>query len=171
MYGFIIPCCATLLREETEESTGTVDTEFFVEWVEKMLISSLGSYAEGQPRSIVVMDNCLLHLDARVRRAIEQKGALLVYLPPYSPDYNPIEEMFSVYKAYLKRNATAGNGDWRDAHYAALSAVTPEKARNQFRDCCIRGMEQVLGPDEGTTVAIVATATVLMVVASLLVIA
>jgi hypothetical protein len=97
------------------------------------------------------MDNVIMHLDPRVRDVIEAKGALLVYLSPYSPHFNPIEMMFSVYKAYLKRHSIHATRDsWFGLHVDALLAVTPAIARNQFRHCGIPGMEQIPSvEDEG----------------------
>ena len=56
------------------------------------------------PNSILVMDNCSTHHSPGVSELCDQFGVLLIYLPPYSPDFNPIEELFSVIKAWLKRH-------------------------------------------------------------------
>jgi transposase len=144
IHGFIPQACDIVLRETTESSTGTVDTECFVAWVKNKLAPVLGDYVKGEPQSIVIMDNAIMHLDSHVQDAIEAKGALLVYLSPYSPDFNPIEMMFSVYKANLKRHSIHATRDsWFGLHVKALLAVTPAIARNQFHHCGIPGIEQI----------------------------
>jgi transposase len=74
---------------------GAVDGRAFETYVERFLAPELG---HGQ---IVVMDNLSVHKSKRVQRLIEQAGATLLFLPPYSPDLNPIEEAFSKLKAAL----------------------------------------------------------------------
>ena len=61
-------------------------------WVEEKLVPTLGNYALGEPRSVVIMDNATIH--AGVRDLIEGAGAKLIYLSAYSPELNPIELMF-----------------------------------------------------------------------------
>ena len=56
------------------------------------------------PRSILILDNALIYKLARLRDLCEEHGVLLVFLPPYSPDYNPIEAAFKDLKAWIKRN-------------------------------------------------------------------
>jgi transposase len=72
---------------------GPMDGESFLAWVEQMLAPTL------RPDDIVVMDNLAAHKVAGVRQAIEACGAELRYLPPYSPDFNPIENAFAKFKA------------------------------------------------------------------------
>jgi transposase len=77
---------------------GAVNGEMFLAYVRQQLILAL------QPGDIVVMDNLASHKVAGVRRAIEEAGARVVYLPPYSPDFNPIEMVFAKLK-HLVRSA------------------------------------------------------------------
>lgn len=79
---------------------GPMDGEAFRAWCEQMLVPVL------RPGHIVIMDNLASHKVAGVREAIEACGATLLYLPPYSPDLNPIENAFAKLKAHL-RNAAA----------------------------------------------------------------
>lgn len=106
------------------------------------------------PRSIVVCDNCAIHHDEEVRRIIVEEcgmflsrlasffahkflGAKLCYIPPYSPDFNPIEEAFSSMKAWLRRH------DSRTIQpearpwliHQALMAITPEDACEWISNC------------------------------------
>ena len=84
---------------------------------------------------VVVMDNLQTHKIAGVREAIEAVGATLLYLPPYSPDFNPIENMWSKVKPWL-RSAAARNFDALcDAIAAALKAVTADDCRGFFGHC------------------------------------
>jgi len=76
---------------------GPMNGPAFLAWVEQMLAPTL------QPGDIVVMDNLPAHKPAAVRNAIERRGAELRYLPPYSPDLNPIEMAYSKLKALLKK--------------------------------------------------------------------
>ena len=71
----------------------------FRAWVEQMLVPEL------HPGDVVIMDNLAAHKVAGIRAAIEAKGAELRYLPPYSPDLNPIEQAFAKLKALLRKAA------------------------------------------------------------------
>ena len=76
---------------------GSITRAVFEAYVEQVLSATLKS---GQ---VVVMDNLSVHKGSRVRELIESKGCELLYLPPYSPDFNPIEEAFSKIEALLRR--------------------------------------------------------------------
>ena len=78
---------------------GAVNGELFRAWVQQQLVREL------RPGDIVVMDNLSSHKVAGVREAIERVGATLVYLPPYSPDLNPIEMVFSKIKNEIRKRA------------------------------------------------------------------
>ncbi|XP_073237791.1 uncharacterized protein [Porites lutea] len=64
----------------------------------------IGSVARGEPRSVVVMDNCNIHYSDVVIEAIRLRGAMVIFLPPYSPDLNPIEDSFQFAKDWLRRH-------------------------------------------------------------------
>ena len=78
---------------------GAIDGPTFKAWTEQMLAPQL------EPGDIVIMDNLAAHKVQGVRQAIEAKGAQLRYLPPYSPDLNPIENAFAKLKALLRKAA------------------------------------------------------------------
>jgi transposase len=78
---------------------GAMDGELFLAWVKQGLVRCL------QADDVVVMDNLATHKVAGVREAIEEAGARLEYLPPYSPDFNPIEPMWSKVKQGMKSNS------------------------------------------------------------------
>ncbi len=73
-----------------------MDGEHFLAYIEQILVPEL------TPGDIVVMDNLPAHKPEAVRSAIETAGAYLLYLPPYSPDFNPIEMAFSKFKALIR---------------------------------------------------------------------
>jgi len=81
---------------------------------------------------IVVLDNLKVHYSDRAREAIEARGAELWYLPPYSPDYNPIEEAFSKVKTFLRSAAPRTLDDHSTAIWAALDTITPQDAAGWF---------------------------------------
>jgi transposase len=78
---------------------GAMNGTIFLAWIEQMLAPTL------VPGDIVVMDNLPAHKVGGVRKAIEAQGAELLYLPPYSPDLNPIEQAFAKLKALLRKAA------------------------------------------------------------------
>jgi transposase len=88
------------------------------------LCPHLGNYALKEKNSIVVLDNAKVHLNPGVVEAIHNKGAIIVFLPKYSPDLNPIECLFSMYKAYLKKHSRTM--DKGMLHLCALRRPTRE---------------------------------------------
>ena len=83
---------------------GSLCGEGFSEFVELNLLPHLLPFNGSNPNSIVVLDNASVHYHTKVKELVTSVGALLVYLPPYSPDLNPIEEAFSAVKSFLKAN-------------------------------------------------------------------
>ncbi len=98
----------------------------FLAYVEQMLVPTL------VPGDIVVMDNLPAHKVGGVRTAIEAAGASLRYLPPYSPDFNPIEMAFAKLKALLRGVAARTIPTLWQAIAAALDRVTPNECQNYF---------------------------------------
>ena len=96
--GFVLGACDVVEREhgdaDTNEFRGTVDTERFLMWVRESLVPLLGRVSALEPRSVVLADNAPTHIDPRFEEMVRGAGALLLFLPPYSPDYNPIELAF-----------------------------------------------------------------------------
>ena len=105
---------------------GATTAAVFEAYVEQVLAPSLRA---GQ---VVVMDNLGAHRPKRVRQLIEQRGCELLYLPSYSPDYNPIEEAFAKIKHLLRRAAARSKGALLEAIGAALSAVSAADAQSFF---------------------------------------
>jgi len=83
-----------------------------------------------QPGHIVVMDNLPAHKVSGVRQAIEAHGAKLLYLPPYSPDFNPIENAFAKFKAFVRKAAARMFVETAAAH--ALQQSKPQECANFF---------------------------------------
>lgn len=116
------PCAAAMVD-------GPVDADVFRAYTELVLVPNL------RPGDVVVMDNLRPHKAAGVREMIEAAGATLLYLPPYSPDYNPIENMWSKVKQWLRSAAARTFEALQRAVWAALDAVTPDDCRGFFAHC------------------------------------
>jgi transposase len=111
---------------------GPIDNPSFLAYVEQVLVPTL------QRGDVVVLDNLVVHKQPEVRTAIEAAGAQLRFLPPYSPDFNPIELAFAKLKAFL-RAARPRNFDQVTALVAAaLALYTPTECRNYIRHCGYR---------------------------------
>jgi transposase len=117
---------------------GATTARVFETYVEKVLVPSLRA---GQ---IVVMDNLSAHRPRRIRELIGQQGCELLYLPAYSPDYNPIEEAFSKIKSLLRKAAARSKEALVEAIGQALSAVTAEDALAYFEHAGYRPTGQLL---------------------------
>jgi transposase len=109
-----------------EEAT---DGDIFLAFVEQVLCPAL------QPGDVVVMDNLGAHKIAPVRQRIEAAGAQLLYLPPYSPDLNPIEKAWSKLKQLLRSAKARSKGALEAAIAAALPQISSENATAWFRAC------------------------------------
>lgn len=105
---------------------GSSDTESFGLYLRELLCPALS------PGQIVVMDNLSVHKGAWVRELVEERGAEVWYLPPYSPDLNPIEEAFSKAKNLLRRAKARTLGALFEATHHALSTVTARDALGFF---------------------------------------
>jgi transposase len=108
---------------------GSMTGEVFEAYVEQFLVPEL------QPGDVAVMDNLSVHKMVAVRAHIERAGAKLLFLPPYSPDFSPIEPVWSKVKALLRRSAARTYDALLDAVAAALRAVTSHDAQGWFRLC------------------------------------
>lgn len=100
--------------------------ECFLAWIEQMLAPIL------RPGHSVVMDNLPAHKVAGVRQAIEARGAELLYLPPYSPDFNPIENAFAKLKAHVRKAAARTFDALEIAAANALQQFRPDECANFF---------------------------------------
>jgi len=105
---------------------GPINGALFLKYVQEFLCPLL------KKGDIVVMDNLSSHKVAGVRQAIEATGAILLYLPPYSPDFNPIEQYFSKLKAALKKTAARTIDVLWNAIGSLYDAVTTTHCNNFF---------------------------------------
>jgi transposase len=114
-----------------EEAT---DADIFLAYLEQVLCPAL------KHGDVVVMDNLSAHKVDQVRQQIEAAGAELLYLPPYSPDLNPIEKAWAKLKQLL-RSAQARNKEMLEQAIAdAIQLITPDNAKAWFR-LCINGLQ------------------------------
>ena len=101
---------------------GALTQEWFVRWVEKFLVPIL------RPGDLIVLDNLSSHKSAKARELVEAVGAKFVFLPAYSPDFNPIEQAWSKLKALINGAAPRTREALEDALVAALDMVSQEDA-------------------------------------------
>ena len=108
---------------------GPIDGEMFRAWVEQLLVPTLA------PGDIVVMDNLSAHKSKAVRDAIRSVGAHRIFLPAYSPDLNPIEQMFTKLKALLRKARARSFDNVCDALGIVLDQFTRNERENYLRNC------------------------------------
>ncbi len=108
---------------------GATDTAVFRAYVEQVLVPTLAA------GDIVVMDNLSSHKVSGIREAIEAAGADLLYLPPYSPDYSPIENCWSKLKANLRKTKARTRETLDDALKQAIESITAADAKGWFKHC------------------------------------
>jgi transposase len=106
---------------------GAVNAPTFLTYVEQVLVPAL------HRGDVVIFDNLASHLSPEVFEAIERAGARVLPLPPYSPDFNPIEEMFSKFKGFLRRVGARAKEHLYEAIGDGLREVTPQDILGWFR--------------------------------------
>ncbi len=108
---------------------GPINGDVFEAFIEQVLVPEL------RPGDVVIMDNLSSHKRLRVSELIESAGARLVFLPPYSPDLNPIELIFAKVKQLLRSLACRTRDALWNAMQSVLDHVTPEDAVNCYKHC------------------------------------
>ena len=108
---------------------GPLDNDSFLAYVEQVLVPTLGA------GDLVVLDNLAIHKQPEVRVAIEQAGAAVRFLPPYSPDFNPIELAFAKLKAFLRKVRPRTFDQVCQLVATALTLYTPAECANFVRHC------------------------------------
>ena len=108
---------------------GPTTADVFRAYVEHVLVASL------RPGDIVVLDNLSSHKDKKALALIEQAGAQVRFLPPYSPDFNPIEKMWSKIKQYLRSAKARTEEALLSAIGAALKRVSKKDAHGWYASC------------------------------------
>jgi transposase len=136
----------TLLSSISKESgmgaslvvEGSTNATVFHTYLQEVLCPTL---ERGQ---VVVMDNLSSHKGERVRELIEAKGCELIYLPPYSPDFNPIEKAFSKLKSYLRAACARSRDALMEVIGEALRTISVSDAEGYFEHCGYRRVVQPL---------------------------
>jgi transposase len=111
---------------------GPIDNPTFCAYVEQVLVPTL------RPGDVVVLDNLVAHKQPEVRVAIEQAGAQLRFLPPYSPDFNPIELAFAKLKAFLRAARPRTFDQVCTLMAAALALFLPDECTHYVKHCGYR---------------------------------
>jgi len=108
---------------------GAADGPAFVAYVRAFLVPTL------RPGQVVILDNLAVHKAGAARALVEAAGCALLFLPPYSPDFNPIERAFAKLKEALRRAGARTQAALEAAIARALDAITPSDARGWFTAC------------------------------------
>jgi transposase len=111
---------------------GPIDSESFLAYIEQVLVPTL------RVGDIVVLDNLAVHKQPQVRAAIEHAGATLRFLPPYSPDFNPIEQVFAKLKAFLRKCKPRCFDDVYTRLIEAMALFEAAECRNYVQHCGYR---------------------------------
>ena len=117
---------------------GPADMLVFEAFVEQVLVPTL------RPGQIVVLDNLSIHKSEKAQRLIESCGCQLLFLPPYSPDLTPIEQMWSKLKARLRRVGARVREVLEEAIAQSLDLITAQDAHGWFRHCGYQLFPQLL---------------------------
>ena len=108
---------------------GPMTGEWFLAYARQVLAPTL------RPGDVVILDNLPAHKGTAVREAVEATGARLLFLPPYSPDFNPIENAFAKLKTLLRKAAARTIDDLWHVIGQCLDAFTPDECVNYFANC------------------------------------
>ena len=120
-------------------TSAATDTDVFLAYLDQVLIPEL---VAKKPGATVIMDNLKPHKVAEVKEKLEAAGLKLLYLPPYSPDFSPIEPAWSKVKALLRKAAARTRAALEAALLLALDAISPQDAAGFFAHC-----GYILAPD------------------------
>jgi len=108
---------------------GSINGELFLQWLREGLIPTL------KKGDLVILDNCSIHKVDGVKQAIESAGARLMYLPPYSPDYSPMENWYSKFKNSLRKEAARTKQALIQAMVRASATISIENVCAWFEHC------------------------------------
>jgi transposase len=134
-YGTATTVLASLTQDgfgPTVSLNGALTTNAFRAYVRDVLVPSL------RPGQIVLLDNLAAHKAADITQLIRDRGCEVLFLPPYSPDFNPIELAFAKFKAVLRRLAPRSQSDLDQALTTAIACIPPPEARNFMSHCGFR---------------------------------
>jgi transposase len=125
IHGMVLDACVI-----TNKNNNRAD---FEDYVRSVLSPVLGRYPG--PNSVVIMDNCSLHFSDIVTKIIEEAGAVLVYLAPYSPMDSPIELCFAQIQKWMKKHSAESQRQPVESIFAAMETITEDNMRAYFRKC------------------------------------
>jgi len=108
---------------------GTLNGNLFMQYIWECVVPTL------KPFDILIMDRLSSHMIPIISEMVESVGANVIYLPPYSPDFNPIETVFSQIKSDLRKLKARSVEGISDGLTYAFYSVTPEHVQNHFRNC------------------------------------
>ena len=115
---------------------GSINADVFSDFLDRDVVPKLMPFNGNNPKSIVLMDNASIHHCSEVIATIENAGALLHFLPPYSPDLNPAEEVFSKEKYYLQQNdpviETSSEEEFNDIILQGFCTITADDCYGYF---------------------------------------
>ena len=166
-YGFVPEMCEAIPHDvngKIEEEP--VNAERFYQYFLTHIYPFLGSAANMEKHSVVIMDNCTVHNDPRIAILASQKGAIIVYSAPYAPDLIPIECMFKQYKDYLNRYSREFKKHWDLVHEDALRSISPTEGLRYFRRttlCELVDDHELMPEDDEDTVIAVAVVAFLII--------
>ena len=110
-----------------------------------------------------MLDNASTHMSRRVVDMIEEKGAKVLYTAPFSPDLNPIENFFSVYKSFLKKHNDEMIENWEAVHLQALASVDRDMGIKYYRRCGIPGSKKMKTKEETASLNNVAAIFIIII--------
>ena len=111
---------------------GSVTQDIFIDFVRDHVLSYCGNFDRSEPLSIIICDNASVHHSPELVRMCHDAGVLLKYLPPYSPDLNPIETSFSVLKAWIKRHQDLAVLYFEDGRYGAFLDMAVQAQEDRY---------------------------------------
>ena len=134
-----IACISMAGLLDVKTLKGTSDGDTFYSFVHTRLLPQLMPYNGTNPHSVVIMDNCSIHHVPEVVKSIQDVGALLHFLPPYSPDFAPIKETFSKVKQAMKsiEKENTYTSNCESILLQSFLEVTPEDCQGWIKDCGI----------------------------------
>ena len=116
---------------------GGVDSETFYNFITQRLFLHLFPFANNNPHSVVILDNCSIHHTNECIRVFHELGVLVHFLPPYSPDFNPIENIFSKVKTVIKEldASDTSSEDIDELILSAFATISPTDCFNSVTSC------------------------------------
>jgi transposase len=113
---------------------GSITADLFVEFVEERVLPHCNPYPG--PRSVLILDNASIHKDKRLKQLCGEAEVLLLFLPPYLPDFNPIEATFKDLKAWIKRNYRLAEEfkNFGDFHHFAVGQSCGSNVEGHFQE-------------------------------------